>query len=58
MNDKRKRGRPKKHLTRSKDLHILMYEEEYNKIKKKADKLGMSISTFMMLAARDYLYKN
>lgn len=58
MNDKRKRGRPKKFLTRSKDLHILMYEEEYNKIKKKADKLGMSVSTFMMLAARDYLYKN
>ena len=58
MNDKRKRGRPKKYLTRSKDLHILMYEEEYNKIKKKADKLGMSVSTFMTLAARDYLYKN
>lgn len=58
MNNKRKRGRPKKFLTRSKDVHILMYEEEYNKVKSKADKLGMSVSTFMMLAARDYLYKN
>lgn len=57
MNNKRKRGRPKKYLTRSKDLHILMYEEEYEQIKRKADKLGISISTFMMLAAREYLYK-
>ena len=55
--ERKKRGRPKKFVTRSKDVHIMMYEEEYDKVKSKADKLGISVSTFMMLAARDYLYK-
>ena len=54
----KKRGRPKKYITRSKNLHVMLYEAEYEKIKQKADEMGISVSTFMMLAARDFLYKN
>ena len=54
----KKRGRPKKFITRSKNLHIMLYEAEYEKFKQKADEMGISVSTFMMLAARDFLYKN
>lgn len=54
----KKRGRPKKFITRSKNLHVMLYEAEYEKIKQKADEMGISVSTFMMLAARDFLYKN
>jgi hypothetical protein len=35
-----------------------MYEDEYEKIKAKADELGLSVSTFMVIAARDFWYKN
>lgn len=55
--EKKKPGRPAKDVTRSKNVHIMMYEDEYEKIKAEADELGLSVSTFMMLAARDYLYK-
>ena len=59
---KKKPGRPAKDITRSKQahtmiVHIMMYEDEHEKIKAEADELGISVSTFMMLAARDYLYK-
>ena len=56
--EKKKPGRPTKDVTRSKQVHVRMYEDEYEKIKTKADELGLSVSTFMVIAARDFWYKN
>lgn len=55
--EKKKPGRPKKFITRSKDVHIMMCEDDYNKVKAESNELGISVSMFMMLAARYYLYK-
>ena len=55
---KRKPGRPPKFLTRDKRVEIRLYEDEYEKIKRRADSMNISVSTFMMIAAREYLLKN
>lgn len=56
--EKKKPGRPAKYATRNKVVRVRLYEAEYDKIKEKADALGMSVSTFMMLNVRKTLYKN
>lgn len=56
--EKKKPGRPTKYATRNKVVRVRLYEAEYDKIKEKADALGMSVSTFMVIAARDFWYKN
>ena len=56
--EKKKPGRPTKYATRNKVVRVRLYEAEYDKIKEKADALGMSISTFMMLNVRKTLYKS
>jgi predicted DNA binding CopG/RHH family protein len=56
--EKKKPGRPTKYATRNKVVRVRLYEAEYDKIKEKADALGMSVSTFMMLNVRKTLYKS